>query len=117
MKAAPSVSPHDGSNSRVASWSSPIEVVHRVLGSNCRYLISSGFNFGDDHINDSLIHPSIENGSIALTNFCGVEPEKLSSVRARPNVMHICSDKKLVGGRETVEDSELWKFSEFVKLF
>lgn len=88
-----------------------------VLGSKCQYLISSGFSFGDDHINDALVRPSIENGQIALTNFCGAEPENLSSVRARPNVTHICSDKKVVGGRETIENCDLWKFSEFVNLF
>lgn len=88
-----------------------------ILGGSCSYLISSGFSYSDQHINDTLITPKVEGAAINLTNFCGVEPTSLHGLRARPNVVHICADKKVIGGRETEEESELWKFSEFAKLF
>lgn len=88
-----------------------------ILASRCKYLVSSGFSFGDSHINDSLITPHISSGGISLTNFCEVEPQGLSSLRGRPNVLHICKDKKVIGGREHAESSETWKFSKFVELF
>ena len=92
-------------------------VCSSTLGRGCKFLITSGFSFSDQHINDALIVPKIESADINMTNFCGSEPLSLGSVRNRPNVTHICSDKKIIGGRETEEESDLWKFSEFVKLF
>jgi hypothetical protein len=88
-----------------------------ILGSRCKYLISSGFSFGDSHIKDSLMTPKISSGSISLSNFCEVEPQGLSDLRARPNVLHVCKDKKVIGGREHAESSDAWKFSKFVELF
>lgn len=92
-------------------------VTNSILSSRCKYLISSGFSFGDSHINDSLMTPHISSGGIALSNFCEVEPQGLSDLRARPNVLHVCKDKKLIGGHEHAEGSDAWKFSKFVELF
>ncbi len=88
-----------------------------ILSSRCKYLISSGFSFGDSHINDSLMTPHISSGGISLSNFCEIEPQGLSDLRARPNVLHVCKDKKVIGGREHAESSDAWKFSKFVELF
>lgn len=92
-------------------------VSNSILSSRCKYLISSGFSFGDSHINDSLMTPHISSGGISLSNFCEVEPQGLSDLRARPNVLHVCRDKKVIGGREHAENSDTWKFSKFVELF
>ncbi|WP_170419446.1 SIR2 family protein [Ruegeria atlantica] len=92
-------------------------ISNSVLGRRCKHLIASGFSFGDSHINDSLVKPHISSGGISLCNFCEVEPEDLSDLRARPNVLHVCRDKKVIGGRETEEESEAWMFSKFVELF
>lgn len=92
-------------------------VSNSILSNRCKYLISSGFSFGDSHINDSLMTPHISSGGISLSNFCEVEPQGLSDLRARPNVLHVCKDKKVIGGREHAESSDTWKFSKFVELF
>ncbi len=92
-------------------------VSNSVLGRRCKRLIASGFSFGDSHINDSLVKPHISSGGISLFNFCEVEPESLRNLRARPNMLHFCRDKKVIGGRETKEESDAWMFSKFVKLF
>jgi hypothetical protein len=88
-----------------------------VLGRSCRFVISTGFSFGDQHINDTLIYPKIRDGRIDLTNFCVQEPQCLHPLRRQPNLTHICADRKIEGGREECIESELWRFSEFVKLF
>lgn len=92
-------------------------VANSVLGGKCKHLISSGFSFGDSHINDSLIAPQISSGGISLSNFCEVEPIGLSALRSRPNILHVCKDKKVLGGREHSEASDTWKFGKFVELF
>ncbi|MEM5543629.1 SIR2 family protein [Sulfitobacter sp. AS92] len=92
-------------------------VSNSILSSRCKYLISSGFSFGDSHINDSLMTPHISSGGISLANFCEIEPRGLSNLRARPNVLHVCKDKKVIGGREHADSSDTWKFGKFVELF
>lgn len=92
-------------------------VSNSVLGGRCKHLIASGFSFGDSHINESLVKPNIASGGISFCNFCEVEPENLSDLRARPNVLHVSRDKKVIGGRETEEESDSWMFSKFVELF
>ena len=88
-----------------------------VLGTSCQFLISSGFSFNDTHINETLVRPQVTSGRVQITNFCEDEPEPLRQFRARPNVTHICRDHHIIGGSKTVAPSDLWKFSEFVKLF
>lgn len=92
-------------------------VSNSILGRRCKHLIASGFSFGDSHINDSLVKPHVASGGISLCNFCEVEPSVLGDVRARPSVLHVCRDKKVIGGREVFEESDAWKFSKFVELF
>jgi len=87
-----------------------------IIGHASKNIVAAGFSFGDDHINDALITPKLESGSINLTNFCFTEPTALASTRNRPNVTHICSDKIVNAGSETLSESQDWKFSEFVKL-
>ncbi|MFC6197543.1 SIR2 family protein [Ponticaulis profundi] len=88
-----------------------------LIGRDCKFLISNGFSFGDDHINSHLITPKISNGSIRITNFCEFEPSALSAVRDRPNVIHQCSDKKVHRGIETPGGSTAWQFGNFTRLF
>ncbi len=88
-----------------------------TIGRKCGNIISSGFSFSDDHINNVLINPKIETGSIALVNFCCDEPVNLTEVRSRPNLQHICKDKVIKGGRKVGGSSEYWKFGKFVTLF
>lgn len=92
-------------------------VSNSILGGKCKHLISSGFSFGDSHINDTLVTPKIASGAISFTNFCELEPMGISSSRNRPNVLHVCRDQKVVGGHKHVETSDTWKFSKFVELF
>lgn len=88
-----------------------------VLGEKCKHLISSGFSFGDSHINETLVTPKIETGAISFFNFCQYEPTTLHASRTRPNVWHFCKDKTVNGGRETDASHDTWKYGEFVKIF
>ncbi|MBR9762421.1 MAG: hypothetical protein GYB53_02490 [Rhodobacteraceae bacterium] len=101
--------------------SSPYDRLFRLssslLGDKCKHLISSGFSFGDSHINETLVTPKIDSGAISFFNFCHDEPTTLSASRTRPNVWHFCNDKTVNGGRETEATHNTWKFGDFVKLF
>jgi hypothetical protein len=92
-------------------------VCKQVLGGPCKYLISAGFSFGDQHINDEFIVPKIQSGEINLTNFCQSEPLSLNVIRDRPNLKSVCASETIDGGKVRLASSNLWKFSEFVKIF
>jgi hypothetical protein len=92
-------------------------ISNSILGGKCKHLISAGFSFGDSHINETLITPKIASGAISFANFCESEPAGIHASRNRPNVLHVCKDKKIIGGHEHADASDTWKFSKFVELF
>lgn len=105
----------------IETLSSPYDRLFRIssntIGAKCKCLISSGFSYSDSHINETLITPKVEDGSISFVNFCQFEPPALVHLRERKNIQHVCSDKLISGGVESELLSDTWKFSEFVKLF
>ena len=82
----------------------------RMLGSTCKYLASCGFSFSDQHINNQLVFPKLQEGKIRLTALCGEEPECLNDLKKFPA---FCSG--FPTGIDTSEGTDLWRFSEFVR--
>ena len=102
----------------ISPYDKIFEVGKLVLNRYCNNLVCAGYSFGDDHINDTLIFPFIDNSTEKkFLNFSQFEPKTLADKREFKNVMHICENVKIIGGDETNEKSDYWKFSEFVKLF
>lgn len=89
----------------------------RMIGTECRYLVSCGFSFGDDHINQSLVIPQLKSGRCRLTALCKDEPEGIASFKAFPSFNAGFSDCSIVQGVSATATTELWQFSKFVQLF
>ena len=89
----------------------------QALGSTCKYLVSCGFSFSDQHINDHLIFPKLEESKIKLFALCGDEPECLNQMKSYPSFNAGFPRNCYVNGANTYSGTELWKFSELVKLF
>ena len=89
-------------------------VSHSILGDMCKYLVSCGFSFGDEHINTSLLIPKLREGSIRLT---ALMKEKLPSTEAFdefPSFNYITSERAQIFKEIKNEFTDIWKFSEFV---
>ena len=84
----------------------------RLLGTDCKYLVSCGFSFGDKHINDQLILPNLSEGKIRLTALCGEEPECLDTLKAFPAFQIGLPDRCISNNIESNEGTDLWKFSQ-----
>ena len=88
----------------------------QILGSICKYLASCGFSFSDQHINDQLIFPKLREGRIRLTALCGETPECLNDLREFGTFCGAFPDNCYIDGEDTNKGTDLWKFSEFVRL-
>lgn len=89
----------------------------RVLGSECKYLVSCGFSFADEHINDGLLKPVMETGACKLFALSQSETAGMASFKAMPNFSAGFDASSIAGGVADAARTDLWKFSEFVKIF
>lgn len=89
----------------------------RVLGGECKYLLCCGFSFGDEHINQHLVLPALQLGRIRLFTLNEFEPGGVADFRKLPSFGGGYSNEVFTGGKVTTPGTDLWKFSEFVRLF
>jgi hypothetical protein len=89
----------------------------RVLGAECKYLVSCGFSYGDDHINQNLILPAVTNGKIKLFALCSKETEGLNALKSASAFGAAFEDEGITGGTPHTNGTDCWKFSRFVDLF
>lgn len=89
----------------------------RVLGGECKYLLCCGFSFGDEHINQHLVLPALRTGRIRLFTLNEFEPGGVADFKKLPSFGGGYSNEVFTGGTVTTPGTDLWKFSQFVKLF
>ncbi len=89
----------------------------RVLGGECKYVLCCGFSFGDEHINQHLVLPALQTGRIRLFTLNQFEPGGVADFKKLPSFGGGYSNEVFMGGKAATPGTDLWKFSEFVKLF
>jgi hypothetical protein len=92
-------------------------VTSRVLGVDCKYLASCGFSFGDDHINQNLMTPSVNNGRIKLFALCMEETDGLAAMKSASAFSAGFQNGGITAGSPHTDGTDCWKFSKFVDLF
>jgi len=89
----------------------------QVIGSSkCKYLISCGYSFRDEHINELFIIPKLQEGKIKFFALFKDEPDNIDIFTEYPNFNYLTKDKLYLNGIESNETTEIWKFSKFVDL-
>jgi hypothetical protein len=89
----------------------------RVIGDDCKYLISCGFSYGDDHINQHLVLPALQSGRARLFALNEFESPGTKGLRALPTFRAGYSNELQLGDGTHPTGTDLWRFSKFVKLF
>jgi SIR2-like protein len=89
----------------------------RVLGGECRYLASCGFNYADEHITQHVLMPAMQAKKCRLFALSQLEPDGLTPFASMPNYSGAFKTHSHSLGARTVETTDIWKFSNFVKLF
>jgi hypothetical protein len=92
------------------------DVASSVLGTQCKYVVSIGYSYGDDHINKKLFIPRLATGKLKLFVLIEEVTEPLLSISHFPSLSYYSKDTVFVSGIKTNTGSELWKFSFFVNL-
>ena len=88
-----------------------------ALGGDCKYLVSCGFSFGDDHINDNLLHPAVGAGRIRLFAFCETETEGMKQLKTAGAFSAGFRDGGIATGIHHTDGTDCWMFSRFVEMF
>jgi hypothetical protein len=88
-----------------------------ALGSDCIYLVSCGFSFGDDHINETLLQPALAGGRIRLFALCDVETPGMASMKSLGAFSAGFSNGGIAGGSAHDRGTDRWMFSRFVEMF
>ena len=89
----------------------------RVIGSECKYLVSCGFSFGDEHINEALLLPPLRAGRCRLIALCETEPPVFPEFGKLPTVSGAFSTHAWFNLGPVPETTDLWRFSSFAAAF
>lgn len=89
----------------------------RVIGSECKYLVSCGYSFSDEHINQAVLLPALRSGRCRLTALCDAEPGGLADFKSMPTVSAAFSTHAWSNLAATPETTDLWRFSSFAAAF
>lgn len=87
---------------------------NNILGNNVKYLLSSGYSYRDEHINDRLLLPKLRNGNLRIFALFETEPDCIKPLKDFSSFNYLTKDYIHFNG-ETIEyKNELWKFSKFI---
>lgn len=92
-------------------------VASRALGHDCKYLASCGFSFGDEHINRSLLVPSVNSGRIKLFALCEAETSGMLELKQSSAFSAGFAASGIRNGKPSAEGTDCWRFSQFANLF
>lgn len=89
----------------------------RALGQDCKYLVSCGFSFSDEHINGNLLVPAVTAGRIRLFALSAVETPGMRDLKTALAFHAGFGAGGITGGTAHPSGTDLWQFSKFVELF
>lgn len=89
----------------------------RTIGTECKYLISCGFSYGDEHINQNILLPVLRAGRCRLTALCGFDPPGLAEFKKLPTFTGAFPTHTWSGMAKTPDTTELWKFDQLAQAF
>lgn len=88
----------------------------RILGNECKFLVSCGYSYGDEHINDTLLLPKLKEGKIKLVGFLKEDSPNLEAFKkCAPFSFGTEAFSKKAGFSET-GGTTLWEFEKLVDL-
>ena len=88
----------------------------KVIGSQCKYLVSCGYGFGDEHINSTLLLPKVQQGKIKLTALVKDDTTNLDELRSLSAFSFGTMSSIKKNGSLLTVGTDLWQFDKFVNL-
>ncbi|MDO8724601.1 MAG: SIR2 family protein [Candidatus Methanoperedens sp.] len=88
----------------------------QIIGTQCKYLVSCGYSYGDDHINNTLLLPKLQQGKVRLTAFVKADTPNLESFKNHVPFSFGTENSLKRAGTLQSGGTELWQFDKFVDL-
>lgn len=89
----------------------------KVLGGECKYLVSCGYSYADEHINQQLLLPVLQANRCRLFALSQEEPAGLAAFKSLPNFRAGFGSHLHIDGKSVTATTDAWQFSKFVALF
>lgn len=89
----------------------------KAIGGECKYLVSCGFSFADEHINQQLLLPVLQANRCRLFALSQEEPAGLAAFKPLPNFSAGFESHAHIDKKTSLAKSDAWQFSKFVSLF
>lgn len=88
-----------------------------VIGKQCKYIVSCGYSYRDEHINEMLFNPKLRENSLRVFALAKDETSEIIKLGQYKSFHYMVSNKMHYNGNDTGGTFNLWDFKEFVKLF
>lgn len=88
-----------------------------VIGKQCKFIVSCGYSYRDEHINDILFNPKLRSNSIRVFAFSKDETPEILKLKEYPSFHYMVNNKLHYNGMDTAGIFDLWDFKKFVELF
>ena len=88
-----------------------------VIGKQCKYIVSCGYSYRDEHINDIIFIPKLRSNSIRVFALSKDETPEILKLKENPSFHYMVNDKLYYNGKETAGSYDLWDFKKLAELF
>ena len=88
-----------------------------VIGRQCKYIVSCGYSYRDEHINDILFNPKLRSNSIRVFALSKDETPEILKLKEHLSFHYMVSNKLHYNGKDINDLFDLWDFKKFVELF
>lgn len=91
------------------------EYSSRVIGGECKYLVTCGYSFRDEHINNRLLLPKLREKKIRIVALFNSEPDNIDSFKEYRAFSYITRENSFIDG-ERRDGSDIGIFSILVDM-
>lgn len=100
----------------VTPYDKLFSLASNVIGDEVCYIVSCGYSFRDEHINDRLIIPKLASGKVRIVALFEAAPECVENLKKYSAFNYITKSSAYIDG-QMYDDfpNDLWKFSKFVE--
>jgi hypothetical protein len=88
-----------------------------VIGKQCKFIVSCGYSYRDEHINDILFTPKLRANSIRVFALSKDETPEIIKLKEYLCFHYMVSNKLHYNNKDTNGVFDLWDFQKFVELF
>lgn len=88
----------------------------KIIGTRCKYLVSCGYGYGDEHINGTLLLGKLQQAKIRLTAFTKSDTPNLEPLKNLPSFSFGNETSMKKDGKVQNIGTDLWQFDKFVDL-